>query len=113
MARNRQEGSDVQDNFLSNNKYRTLPLLMTGTVQLLEGSPSIIITSAAAPQTLKLPTIKDGMWFQIQNPGASTVTVQDASAGAVGSIATTKSALYVAAPLPSTGVITWFQFLSA
>jgi hypothetical protein len=107
MSRTRQEFSPVESNMFSDNRYQDQGFVMTGTVTLTAGAATLLICSAAAPQTIKLPPIARGAHYII-SAITSTVTVQDSAGGAVGSVAAGKTSAFYAAPLPATGVLTWF-----
>lgn len=115
MSRTRQEGSPVESNVFTDNKYRTQSRALVATLAMQLGDPTVNYFSAAAPQIVKLPPIELGMHYVI---GAltSTLTIQDSAGVALSpatTIATGVVSAFHAVRIPATGVLTWMVLKGA
>ena len=109
MARNRQEGSPVESNVFSDNKYMTASAAITALFTIPAGAPTVWYISAAAPQTVRLPVLADGAHYVI-SALTSTLTMNDSTGAALSpaaTIATGKTSAFYAVKIPATGVLTW------
>jgi len=115
MSRTRQEGSPVESNVFSDNRYMTASAAITATFLIPSGAPTVWYISAAAPQIVRLPVIADGLHYVI---GAltSTLTIQDSAGVALSpatTIATGTVTEFWAVKIPASGVLTWIRQVGA